>query len=140
MRRLRQDASRKNGVKYSHTTHKLGPCRIAYRFHPFFDREVRVIRRLRAQETPTVIVEIVDDDFRFALPCWMLDSLICDSFTLETEPRLPVEALISLRNFLDTQIEAFSSPKDDSTVQSNAQINEQIKTPLRKRGPASTDL
>ena len=140
MRRLRQDASRKNGAAYSHTTHKLGPGRIAYRFHPFFDREVRVVRRLRAQETPTVIVEVVDENFRFALPCWMLDSLVCNSFTVETDPQLPVEALISLRTFLDTQIEAFNSPKDNSTVQPNAQIDEQTKTPVRKRGPASTDL
>ena len=100
--RLGDDGSRKNGDTYRHTTHQLGPIRIAYRFHPFFDHEVRVIRGLRAREEPAVIVEI-DEDLRIAVPCWMLDALCCRSMVIEEQPRISIDALVQLRDLIDRQ-------------------------------------
>ena len=61
-----------NAVTYQHTAHQLGPARIAYRFHPFFDRDVVVIRRVNRQQQPAVMVRI-EPELRIVIPCWMLD-------------------------------------------------------------------
>ena len=84
--------SRTNVVTYQHTAHQLGPARIVYRFHPFFEHEVRVIRRLRAHEEPAVIVQL-EEELRIVVPCWMLDVACCQAMVQEERPRIAVDAV-----------------------------------------------
>ena len=74
-------------------------------FHPFFDRKVQVIRRLRAREELAVVVQL-EEDLRIVLPDWMLDATCCQRMTLDDRPRIAVEALRRLRSFVDQQTSA----------------------------------
>jgi hypothetical protein len=100
--RARRSTSRTSCAAYQHTAHKLGPARIAYQYHPFFSREVQVVRRLKAQESAGVVVEL-EEGLRIATPCWMLDEVLCQSMTLEERPRIAVDALRLLRDLVDLQ-------------------------------------
>ena len=87
-------------VAYHHTAQQLGPARIAYQYHPYFDRAVQVVRRLKVQESPGVVVEL-EEGLRIATPCWMLDEVLCQAMTLEERPRIAVDALRLLRDLVD---------------------------------------
>ena len=107
----RRNRSHTSFAAYHHTAQQLGPARIVYQFHPFFGREVRVVRRLNAQESPAVVVEL-EDGLSIATPCWMLDEVWCQAMTLEEQPRIAVDALRLLRDLVDRQTD--SSGKKDS--------------------------
>ena len=47
-----------NVLVYPHTAHQLGSAKIIYRFHPFVDRQVMVIRRTNRSGVPAVLVRI----------------------------------------------------------------------------------
>ena len=87
---------------HHHTAHQLGLVRFAYRFHPFFGQEVRVIRRLRTAEPTSVIVQ-GEEDLRIVVPCWMLDERCCQGVVLEERARISVAALVQLRGVIDAQ-------------------------------------
>jgi hypothetical protein len=103
---------RKFYATYHHTAQQLGPARIAYQYHPYFDREVQVVRRLKAQESPGVVVEL-EEGLRIAMPCWMLDEVLCQSMTLEGRPRVAVDALRLLRDLVDLRA---ASPGEKDSV------------------------
>jgi len=109
-RRTPKGAWRSCAAAYHHTAQQLGPARIAYQFHPFFEREVRVVRRLKVQESPGVVVEL-QEGLRIATPCWMLDEVCCQAMRLEERPRIAVDALRLLRGLVDLQ--AASSGEQD---------------------------
>ena len=100
--RARHSTSRTSSATHHHTAHQLGPARIAYQHHPHFDCAVQVVRRLKAEESPSVVVEL-EDGVRIATPCWMLDEVWCQAMTLEEQPRIAVEALRFLRDLVDLQ-------------------------------------
>jgi hypothetical protein len=58
------------------------------------------VRRLKAQESPAVVVEF-EDGLSIATPCWMLDEMYCRAMTLEEKPRIAVDALQQLRGLVD---------------------------------------
>ncbi len=76
--------------------------RFAYRFHPFFGHEVRVIRRLRAGVDTMVIVQ-GEPDLRIVAPDWMLDEGCCAAMVVEGCARISVEALVDLRGLVDAR-------------------------------------
>ena len=90
------------GSTHQHTAHQLGLVRFAYRFHPFFGQEVRVIRRLRAGVDTMVIVQ-GEPDLRIVAPCWMLDEGGCSAMVVEGCGRIAAEALVALRSLVDAQ-------------------------------------
>ena len=87
---------------HDHTTHHRGRVRIAYRFHPYFGREVNVIHAIRAGEEPAIIVD-GGEDSRIMIPSWMLDESCCRMVVVENKPRVAVDALLRLRALLDAQ-------------------------------------
>ena len=91
-----------NDAMHHHTAHQLGLVRFAYRFHPFFGQDIRVIRRLRTGEPTSVIVQ-GEEDLRIVVPCWMLDECFCQGMVLEERARISVEALVRLRGVIDAQ-------------------------------------
>jgi hypothetical protein len=86
------------------------PTKIVYRFHPFFDRIVTVLRTIRQGSHPAVIVRVKpldnepddeDSELRINVPCWMLDQGACANVQLSQQPRIDVEPLLRLRRILD---------------------------------------
>ena len=127
---------RTNGVTHQHTTHQLGPRKIAYRFHPFFERQVEVIRRLRAHEEPAVIVQ-VEGDGRIAVPCWMLDQSVCESLELAEEPRISIEALLQLNDLIAQR--TLLAREDGTGRGSNVDEGESNKSTTTKDPTPNTD-
>lgn len=84
----------------SHTAHQLVRSRVFYKFHPFFDCEVSVIRRLRSGDE-AFIVQIDNSDLRIAVPAWMLDQAHCQSLVLKNRPCVELNALRQLREIVD---------------------------------------
>lgn len=74
--------------------------KFAYRFHPFFGQDVRVIRRLRADVDAMVIVQ-GGPDLRIVAPSWMLDEDCCSAMAIGEFARISVEALVALRSLID---------------------------------------
>jgi hypothetical protein len=83
---------------------------IGYRFHPFFNRQVAVLRRIRNGDQPAVIVlvepletdaEDEESQLRISVPCWMLDEAACASIVSRDVPRIDGDALVSLQGLLD---------------------------------------
>lgn len=127
--RFRVSALRNCVVRYPHTAHQLGRARICYRFHPFFDHEVEIIRTLRLREEPSVIARI-HNDLRIAVPCWMLDQTKCDAAVLRDRPRFDVDALRRLRELVDLQ--SFISDDDHDSAQARYVKGD-------RHGPRTTD-
>ena len=61
-----------------------------------------MIRRLRAREEPSVVVQI-EDGLIIAIPCWMLDEPHCRTMPVEERPRLNIDGLVQLRKLIDRQ-------------------------------------
>ena len=98
------------GATHPHTACQLGAARIVYRFHPFFDRQVSVLRTIRLGDEPAVVVRVEaldadpgseDSQLRISVPCWMLDEAACAKVVVGDVPRIEVDALMRLRRFLD---------------------------------------
>ena len=121
----------RNGVRHRHTTHQLGPRKIAYRFHPFFDREVQVIRKLRAYEEAALLVQ-VDDDVRIAIPCWMLDQSVCEPMELSEKPRISIESLLQLNDLITQRT---SLVKEDGTGRGSNVDEREATRPTTTKGP-----
>jgi hypothetical protein len=85
-----------------HVSHQRGRSRVAYQFHPYFGREVNVIRGIRAGEEPAIIAD-VGEDTRIMVPSWMFDENCCRMVIIEDRPRVAVDALLRLRVLLDAQ-------------------------------------
>ena len=108
------------------TACQLGPAVITYRFHPFFQRHVTVLRRLRRGETSSVIVRIepLEQDERseeqlcINVPCWMLDPIACARIVCEQKAQIEFKALLSLRTLLDhlDLVPCKSCGKSDSMI------------------------
>ena len=90
------------GDKHHHTAHELHFHRIHYRYHPNYGQSVDIIRCLRRQQGETLIVNF-DDDFRLAVPDWMLDAAVCGDLREAEEPEIAINALLALRTLLDAQ-------------------------------------
>lgn len=119
-----------NAAMYQHTTHKPGPAKIAYRFHPFFEQDAQIIRKLRSQVEPSVIVQL-DDGLRIAIPCWMLDSTVCDSMLLEKCPVVSIDSLLALGDFIDVQTQAImGTPHENQNTTSAGVAVEPTATDL----------
>jgi hypothetical protein len=96
---------------------------IVYRFHPFFDRQITVLRRIRQGDHPAVIVRVIpqdsqpeseDSELRINVPCWMMDSAACGKVQLSDQPRIDVDALCKLRRLVDQFFKASSNAKGSS--------------------------
>jgi hypothetical protein len=79
---------------------------VFYRFHPFFGRQVSVLKHVRGGECPLVLVRVdprdgEDTELRVQIPYWMLCEPSCESVVVETQPRIDVAALVDLRRVLD---------------------------------------
>lgn len=94
------DEMQTNVAAPQHTAHQPGLVRFAYRSHPFYGQEVRVIRRLRTGVDAMVIVQ-GEPDLRIVAPCWMLEECCCAAMVVEECGRISVEALLALRGLID---------------------------------------
>jgi len=83
---------------------------VAYRFHPFFDRNITVLRVLRRGEVPSVVARIErvdrnseDEELRINIPCWMIDEMACKTCNGQTQQgRIVIDALRRLRAVVDS--------------------------------------
>ena len=91
-----------NGVRPPRTTHDLLSTKICYRFHPFHDVEVEVVRQLRKTESSILIVKL-PGGAQMAIPEWMLNPQVCERLISEDKARIGVDALIDLRRLIDAQ-------------------------------------
>jgi hypothetical protein len=79
-----------------------------YCFHPFFGREVTVVRHTRFGGEAGCVVRIEppggdadDAELRIAAPCWMLDEAATAHLVLCDRPRIDLAALVRLRQLVD---------------------------------------
>ena len=93
-----------------------------------------MIRRLRAKENPSVIVQI-EDDLRVAVPCWMLEASSCGLLRIEASPKISLDALVELRALIDVH----SNPHNGSIVCANAQNNEEPKNEFNSQTGATAN-
>ena len=89
-------------VRPPHTTHDPQSAKICYRFHPLYGAEVEVIRYLRKSASVILIVK-VPGGLQIAVPEWMLIPQTCDQLRIEDKPRISIDALIALRQLIDSQ-------------------------------------
>jgi len=76
---------------------------VCYRYHPLFNREAQVVRRC-PNVPPDGILIVLPDGSRCVLPSWMLDPVVCSSFTDDLEPRIALPALWALRQLIDQSL------------------------------------
>jgi len=92
------------------TTHDLLSRKICYRFHPFHDVEVALVRYLRKTDSSILVIKL-RGGVQVAIPEWMLNPRVCDQLKTEDQPRISVCALLDLRRLIDAQ--SFqNAPKD----------------------------
>lgn len=91
--------------------------RVCYRYHPLFNREAQVVRRC-PNVPPDGILIVLPDGSRCVLPSWMLDPVVCSSFTDDSEPRIALSALWALRQLIDKSL-----PLSKPSVTSGAPAN-----------------
>jgi hypothetical protein len=113
--RCRRPASawRNCDARRQHTAHQFHRARICYRHHPFFDQEVEVVRSLRRQFAPSVIIK-TDDGLQLAVLAWMLDAVYCASLRDEATPTISIHALCALRELIDRHSWSAETPHDSS--------------------------
>ena len=87
---------------HGHTTHIAQTARIHYRFHPLYDCEVEVVVQF-PRISPGVVLIVLPDQSRCALPEWMLDPIACAGLVDRPEPMISPAALCRLRELLDAQ-------------------------------------
>jgi hypothetical protein len=91
--------------------------RVCYRYHPLFNREAQVVRRC-PNVPPDGILIVLQDGSRCVLPSWMLDPVVCSSFTDDLEPRIALPALWALRQLIDKSL-PLSKPSVTSGTPAN---------------------
>jgi hypothetical protein len=91
--------------------------RVCYRYHPLFNREAQVVRRF-PNVPPDGILIVLPDGSRCVLPSWMLDPVVCSSFTDDSDPRIALSALWALRQLIDKSL-----PLSKPSVTSGAPAN-----------------
>src|SRR5215472_2473091 len=64
------------------TTHDLLSRKICYRFHPFHDVEVELVRYLRKTDSSILVVKL-PGGVQVAIPEWMLNPQVCDQLKSE---------------------------------------------------------
>lgn len=80
---------------------------MSYRHHPFFGREVEVVRAIRHGIEPSVIVR-TSDGLQIAVPCWMLDSQACAALKEEASPRICIPSLVKLVELIELHRDALT--------------------------------
>ena len=78
-----------------HSAYSFRHARVAYRWHPLFDRTLRVSRNRRGKDLTCIYTDERPDLAR-ELPNWMFDESYCASMSLGP-PQVSVEALNELR-------------------------------------------
>src|SRR5262249_47910289 len=91
--------------------------RVCYRYHPLFNREAYGLRRC-PHVPPDGILIVLADGSRCVLPSWMLDPVVCSSFTDDLEPCIALSALWALRQLIDKSL-----PLSKPSVTSGAPAN-----------------
>ncbi len=91
--------------------------RVCYRYHPLFNREAQIVRRC-PNVPPDGILIVLPDGSRCVLPSWMLDPVVCSSFTDDSDPRIALSALWALRQLIDKSL-----PLSKPSVKSGAPAN-----------------
>ena len=92
--------SRSCGATTPHTAHHLQHGHVSYRYHPFFGQDVEIVRTLRQQAEPSVIIRL-ECELQIAIPVWMLEPEHCSALTDELRPRIALRALVELRELMD---------------------------------------
>ena len=121
------DALQNCGAVYPHTAHQSGTVTVLYRFHPFFQATVTVVRTSNRTNEPSVLVRVepFDDepsdspDLRIVIPCWMLDQTACHSVRLCDKPVIQLSALLQLKQLVSDLADSPTQPHLERS--SNAQ-------------------
>ncbi len=77
--------------------HKVGSVTIYYQNHPFYMRELRIVRFNKGKE---VLVKAPDGTMR-GVPVWMTDRIYCMQIRNASNPQCSWNALLRLRRLLD---------------------------------------
>ncbi len=109
---------------HPHTACQLGLARIVYRFHPFFRRQVTVLRTIRRGAMPAMIVRIEplqgeedSEELRISVPGWMLDAEACSRVVLDANNgRIAIDVLIRLRTLVDSGLMVAKGDLHESTT------------------------
>jgi hypothetical protein len=99
-------------------------ARIHYRFHPFFDRQVTVLRTIRRGDIPAMIVRIDPlqgeedaEELHISIPGWMLDEEACLRVVLDANTaRIAIDALLRLRTLVDSGLMVAKGDRHESTT------------------------
>jgi hypothetical protein len=87
--------------QWTYKTHKGGFVKVHYPWHPLYNCEAQVLNIVNRGGDHFYTVRLPDSS-RILLPAWMTDEAYCQRFVLREEPYCSVQALLELRQLLDT--------------------------------------
>jgi len=87
--------------KWSYKTHKGSFVKIHYPWHPLYHCEVQVLNLIHRGGESFYSIRLSDASCLF-VPSWMTDEAYCQCFVLAQEAHCSMQALLRLRQLLDT--------------------------------------
>ena len=85
----------------SHKPHKVSFVKVHYPWHPLYNQEIQVINTVNRGGDTFYSVRLSDTS-TILIPCWMTDDVYCQRFTVRKEAFCSVQALLRLRQLLDS--------------------------------------
>jgi hypothetical protein len=73
---------------------------VSYRWHPWFGKNVVVIRELAKSGQSLVHCRLENGEIILAVPLWMFDGPLCSSFRVSESPQVHWDTLRDLRTLL----------------------------------------
>jgi hypothetical protein len=119
-----------------HSAYSFRHARVAYRWHPLFDRTLRVSRNRRGKDLTCIYTDERPDLAR-ELPNWMFDESYCASMSLGP-PQVSVEALNELAAVLAAGGKSAKRGSRSRPSERREAIRAQEKEPRPKTTPAGS--
>ena len=119
-----------------HSAYSFRRARLAYRWHPLFDRTLQVSRNRRGKELTCIYTEERPDLAR-ELPNWMFDEAYCAGMSLGP-PQVGIEALHDLVAMLAAGSKSAKRGSRSRPSERREAIRAQEKEPRPKTTPAGS--
>jgi hypothetical protein len=120
------------GANYRHSAYGFRKARIAYRWHPLFDRTLQVSRNRRGKDLTCIYTDERPDLAR-ELPNWMFDESYCAGMT-SGPPQVSIEAL----NELAAVLAAGGKSSKRGSRSSPSETKEAIRAQQKEPRPIAT--
>ena len=86
----------------SYNTHNPGSVKVYYRWHPLYNEELEVISIQKKGGELFYTIRVPNSNINRLIPSWITDKLFCQKLIQKDEPYCSLEALVELREILNT--------------------------------------